>query len=147
MEEQLGNPEWIDTARSFVVNLGASRPQDALELLAPDANYRVLGHHALSGSFSGREAIATHLAALVTQTDGRFDPVKYVDWMLGLRHVAILVDVHVEVGRAEQLLHHLILMGFNSDNLIREVTVFSSDPDVADRLYGHLLRDGSAGAP
>jgi hypothetical protein len=143
MEDQLGNPEWIDTARSFVINLGTSRTDAALQWLAPDAVYRVLGKHALSGEFAGHDAISKHLAALIMQTDGRFDPVKFVDWMLGLRHVAVLVDVHVEVGRAAELLHHLLLIGFNSDDLIQEVTVFSSDPDVADRLYGHLLRDAS----
>jgi hypothetical protein len=143
MESELGNPDWIDIARSFISSVGVASPDDALRLLAPDATYRVLGHHALAGAFSGRDAIAGHLAALITQTDGRFDPVKYVDWMLGLRHVSMLVDVHVEVGRAGLLLRHLILMAFNADDLIEEVTVFSSDPDVAERLYGHLLRDAS----
>jgi hypothetical protein len=32
-------------------------------------------------------------------------------------------------------------MAFNNENLIEEVIVFTSDPDVADRLYGHLLRE------
>lgn len=141
MAEELGNPQWIDIARSFITSLGVARTDDALALLAPDATYRVLGRHALSGTFVGRDAIGEHLAALITQTDGRFDPVKFVDWMLGLRHVSLLVDVHVEVGRAEQLLRHLILMAFNIDDQIEEVTVFSSDPDVAERLYSHFLRD------
>src|SRR5580658_9156313 len=139
MGEELGNPEWVDIARSFVLSLGVPKTGDELPSVAPDATYRVLGHHSLSGAFVGRDAIARHLTAIVTQTDGRFDPVKFVDWMLGMRHVSLIVDVHVEVGRASQLLRHLILMGFNADDLIQEVVVFSSDPDVAERLYGHLL--------
>jgi hypothetical protein len=110
MTDELGNPTRIDIARSFVLSLGVATTNDALQLVAPDATYRVLGHHSLSGSFSGRDAIAKHLAAIVTQTDGRFDPVKFVDWMIGLRHVSVLVDVHVQVGRAAQLLRHLILI-------------------------------------
>jgi hypothetical protein len=140
MEHELGNPRWIDTARSFVTSLRDTTPDEAVRFLAPDVVYRVIGHHSLSGSFSGRDAAAEHLKALITQTDGRFDPVKFVDWMLGLRHVAVLVDIHVEVGRAGRLLRHLLLMGFGADDLVTELTVFSSDPDVAERLYGHLLR-------
>lgn len=143
MDYELGNPEWISSARSFVTSLGSGTTDGALALLAPEVVYRVLGHHALSGAFSGREAAAKHLEAIFTQTDGRFDPTKFDDWMLGLRHVSVLVDVHAEVGGAAQRLRHLILMRFNAEDLIEEVTVFFSDPDVAERLYGHFLRDGS----
>jgi hypothetical protein len=139
--DEFGNPKWIDIARSFVLSLGVATTDDALQSVAPNATYRVLGHHSLSGEFSGRDAIAKHLVAIVTQTDGRFDPVKFVDWMIGLRHVSVLVDVHVQVGHAAQLLRHLILMAFNAEDLIEEVIVFTSDPDVAERLYGHLLRE------
>jgi hypothetical protein len=107
-------------------------------------SYRVLGHHALSGAFSGRDQAGAHLKAIILQTDGRFDPVKFEDWMLGLFHVSVIVDVRAEVGGAGQRLRHLILMRFNAGDLIDEVTVFFSDPDVAERLYGHLLRDGSS---
>ncbi len=141
MDDDFGNPEWIDIGRSFVTSLGGARSDDALRLLAPNVAYRVLGHHSLSGAFSGREAVAQHLKAIVTQTDGRFDPVKFEDWMLGLRHVAVLLVVHAEVGGAAQQLRHLILMRFNDENLIDEVVVFFSDPEAAERLYGHLLRD------
>ncbi|HEV8065364.1 MAG TPA: hypothetical protein VGP46_11055 [Acidimicrobiales bacterium] len=143
MDHELGNPEWLGTARAFVTNLGAHATADTLRLLAPDVSYRVLGHHALSGTFSGREAVAAHLEAIINQTDGRLDPVKFDDWMLGLSHVSVLVDILVEVGAASQRLRHLILMRFNADDLIDELTVFFSDPASADRLYGHLLRDAS----
>ncbi|MGO8876259.1 MAG: hypothetical protein ACLQNG_10920 [Acidimicrobiales bacterium] len=145
MDDELGNPQWISVARSFVTNLGLGRTDEALRSLAPTVSYRVLGHHALSGTFSGRDQVAKHLKAIILQTDGRFDPVKFDDWMLGLFHVSILVDVQAEVGGASQRLRHLILMRFNSEDLIEEATIFFSDPDVAERLYGHLLRDGSSG--
>ena len=143
MEHELGNPEWIDTARSFVTLLGAPTSDDALRLLTPDVTYRVLGNHALSGAFTGRDEAARHLAALVRQTEGRIDPIKFVDWMLGLSHVSVLVDVEVEVGSAAQQIEHLILMRFNAADLIDEVIVFFADPEVADRVYGRYLR----GAP
>lgn len=143
MDNEFGNPEWIDTARSFVTRLGTPHSDEALDLLAPNVTYRVLGHHSLSGEFTGRDAVATHLAAIVTQTAGRFDPVKFIDWMLGLSHVSVLLDVHAEVGGAAELLRLLIAMAFDGDDRIQELTVFFSDPDVAERLYGHLLRDAS----
>jgi hypothetical protein len=143
MDGDFGNPEWIGIARSFVTSLGVGNTNEALKSFATDVVYRVVGHHALSGPFSGRDAVAKHFKAIITQTDGRFDPVKFDDWMLGLSHVSILVDVHVEVGGASQQLRHLILMRFNVEDLIDDVTVFFSDPEVAERLYGHLLRDGS----
>jgi len=147
MDSQLGSPEWIGVARDFVRSVGAETTDDAVRLLARDVTCRVHGHHSLSGAFAGREAVAEHLAAVITQTDGRIHPVKFDDWMLGLRHVSVLVDVHVEVGGAAELLRHLILMRFNPEDLIDDVTVFFSDPDVAERLYGGLLRDGSTRRP
>jgi len=144
MDNGLGNPKWISIARSFVTSLGLESTDDALRPLAPAVTFRVLGHHSLSGTFSGRDQVAKHLTSIIIQTDGRFDPVKFDDWMLGLSHVAVLVDIHAEVGGAAQRLRHLILMRFNAEDLIEEVTVFFSDPEAAERLYGHLLRDGSS---
>ncbi|MGA8295881.1 MAG: hypothetical protein WB770_02440 [Acidimicrobiales bacterium] len=144
MDNELGNPKWISIARSFVTSLGVGRTDDALRSLAPAVSFLVLGHHSLSGTFSGRDEAAKHLKAIITQTDGRFDLVKFDDWMLGLSHVSVLVDIDAEVDGAAQRLRHLILMRFDVEDLIEEVTVFFSDPEVADRLYGHLLRDGSS---
>ncbi len=143
MDHELGNPEWIGSARSFVTSLSAAPSDDALRLLAPDVTYRVLGHHSLSGTFSGRAEVAKHLEALIKQTGGRLDPVKFDDWMLGLSHVSVLVDIHAEVGGAALRLRLLILMRFNAEDLIEDITVYFSDPEAAERLYGHLLRDGS----
>ena len=67
--------------------------------------------------------------------------------MLGLRHVSILVEIDAQVGGAAERLGHLILMRFNGADLVEDVTVFFSDPDVADRLYGQLLRVASSDRP
>jgi hypothetical protein len=142
MDYEHGNVDWIGIARSFVTSVGDGRTDDALRLLTPDVTGRVHGHHSLSGTFSGREDVAKHFAAMMAQTDGRIDPVKFDDWMLGLRHISVLVDIHVEVGGAAELLRHLILMRFNVDDLIEELTIFFWDPDAAERLYGDRLREG-----
>jgi len=144
MDYGLGNPERIGVARSFVVSLGVAKTDEALQSLAPTATLRVLGHHSLSGAFSGRLEVAKHLEMLITQTDGRFDPVKFDDWMLGITHVSVLVEIHAEVGSAAQRLRHLILMRFGHDDLIEDVTVVFLDPEAADRLYGRFLRDGAS---
>lgn len=144
MEDELGNPSWIGIARSFLMSVATARTDDALRVLAPEVTYRVLGHHSLSGEFADREGVAEHLAAIITQTTGRFDPVKFDDWMLGLTHVSIIVDVDVEVGGKAQRLRHLIVMRFNADDLIDEVMVFFPDPEVAERIYGQYLREDSA---
>ncbi len=142
MDVELGNPEWIGTARSFVGGIGVGTIDDAARLLAPDVVYRVLGHHALSGVFSGRDAVAAHLRAVISQTDGRFDPVKFDDWMLGLRHVSVLVDVQAGGRRCFPATPTPALDAVRCGRPHRGSHGLSfSDPDVAERLYGHLLRD------
>jgi len=34
MDNELGNPEWIGSARSFLMNIAAAKTDDALRLLA-----------------------------------------------------------------------------------------------------------------
>jgi ketosteroid isomerase-like protein len=129
-------PTRMAIARRFLVLIGHRDVEQGIELLSPDATYRVPGSHALAGTFSGRDEIIRHLISLFERTGGTLDAFKWEDWMLGEHHVAALADVHMNTKGQIYKARHLFLVRFDAHDKIEEITVFFEDQRAAERFLG-----------
>lgn len=126
----------LDLAQQFMSHIGHRDFDSAMSLLAPDATYRVLGNSSLSGVFSGRADVTTHLTRLVERTNETFDTVNWEDWMVGASHVAALVTVQAQ---SRGMLYHgraIFLSKFRVDDKIEEFIVFFEDEAGVTRFLG-----------
>lgn len=127
--------ERVVRARRFFLSILRGDVEAGLGELAPDAEYHVPGRHRLSGTFRGRSEIGEHLHRLFELTAGDVDPVKWVDWMVGVDHVSVLVRTVMEAGHHRATGEHLFVVSFDPDGLIRRVRLFSEDPSDLDELF------------
>jgi ketosteroid isomerase-like protein len=129
-------PTRLDVAQQFVMHIGRREIDQVVELLAPSVTYRVLGHHALAGTFSGREEVSKHLVHLDDRASGTFDTIKYEDWMVGQDHVVGLAVI--SMGAAGRLFtgRAVFLFKFDGADRIVAIAVFFEDEDSAARFFG-----------
>ena len=123
-------------ARQFLAHIGHRDVDQGIELLSADATSRVPGSRALAGTFSGRDEVMRHLTDLYERTGGTFDAYKWEDWMVGEHHVAALADVHFDAKGQMYEGRHLLLVRFDLDDKIEEITVFFGDQRSIERLLG-----------
>jgi ketosteroid isomerase-like protein len=129
-------PTRLEAAQQFVMHIGHRDSERAMELLSPRVVYRVQGQHQLAGTFSGREAVTTHLMRLLERTKGTFEALKWEDWLLGENHVAALANIRVEADGRLYTGRHLYLVSFDIDDKIAEVVVFFEDQRAVERFFG-----------
>lgn len=132
----LADPNRLVLAQRFLTAIRTNDDDQAIKMLSENVRYHVLGNHALAGTFEGPQAVVAHLLDIANLTSGRFDVIKVQDMMLGVQHVAVLMDVHMEAERKSTLGRQLILVRFDNSDLIDSVTVFVDDLDAAERFYG-----------
>jgi len=72
------------------MGIATDRSADVLSLLSPTVVYAVPGEGPLSGVFRGRAEVSEHIGELFRITSGTFEVLKWVDWLVGLNHVAAL---------------------------------------------------------
>ena len=130
------HPKRMTIAQQFLAHIGHRDLDQGIELLSPDATYRVPGNHALAGTFSGHDEIVRHLMRLIERTGGTFDAFKWEDWMLGEYHVAALANVHLNTKGQMYKGRHIFLVGFDTHDKIEEITVFFEDQRSAERFLG-----------
>ena len=128
------NAARLTKVERFLHHLGQRDLAETLELLSPKVTYRVLGDHALAGLFTGREDVTRHLLAIAERTRGHFAPFKQDDVMVGVNHVAVLVDVRIQAPTSTMRTRLLILLGFDPAELIDAVTVFFEDLTAFERF-------------
>jgi hypothetical protein len=126
----------LECAEQIMLHIGNHQVGLATELLAPTVTYRVAGNHALAGTFSGPGEVARHLSHLFEFTHGTFDVFKWEDWLVGENHVAAVVDVHMEAERRAFVGKHIFVFQFNSEGLVKSITVFFEDEGSARRFFG-----------
>jgi hypothetical protein len=134
----------LHVAKEFALHLGHRDVAQVLPLLSPQVSFRVLGDHALAGTFIGPEAVANHLLELADVTRGTFEALKWADWLVGEEHVAALADVQMQ---ANQRIFHgrpLFLMTFDVNDRISEFTILFESEAAASRFFG---QDASADRP
>jgi ketosteroid isomerase-like protein len=125
----------LDLAQQFLMHIGHRDSAKALELLAPQATYRVAGHHSLAGLYTGRDEVTNHLCDLFQRTGGTLDTLKWEDWMMGEDHVAALVDNSLQTAHRVYSGRQLFVVGFDIDDKIVEVLVFFVDEAAAERFF------------
>jgi ketosteroid isomerase-like protein len=123
-------------ARIFLQHFGRRDSDVALGLMSDRVTYRVPGHSALSGTFSGREAVADHLAKVLDLAGGTMAAVKVEDVMEGLSHVAAIVDAHGQGGGRSYRGRNLYLFSFDADGLIDDIALFPCDEAALERFIG-----------
>ncbi len=135
------SPNRLQVAEKFMTSLGRSDVDGVVNLLSPDATYRVVGDHSLSGTFSAGE-IVDHLTALITSTSGTLDATKFVDWLIGDQFVACVTQITFH-GTGRRFSGHVVfLFRFDSVELIDRVTVFYEDADAVARFFGEKSPGG-----
>jgi ketosteroid isomerase-like protein len=98
--------------------------------------YQVPGQHALAGTFHGIDEVAAHLNNLADRSGGTFNVFKFEDWLAGEDTVAAVVDAHAQQPGAILTERILFLFGFDTSNLISEISVFFQNQDAIERFFG-----------
>jgi ketosteroid isomerase-like protein len=115
-------------------------------LLDPAVTYRVPGTNHLAGRFVGLQPVLEHLVQLRAYTEGVVDFAKWEDWMVGVNHVSLLVDIFFQHLGGQHTFRAIFLLEFTEDDLIRSVEVYFSDLAEADRFFSVTERPEEGGS-
>ena len=107
----------------------------AVELLDPKVSYRVPGSGRLAGTYEGPQAVSEHVQTLLALTDSRVNVLKWEDWMVGVNHLAGLVEFGVQRGAALNHVRAVLLIEMSNENTIRRIEVFFSNQANVDRFF------------
>lgn len=129
-------PTRLERTQRFLIHVGRFAPSWASEVLSPQVTYRVAGHHALAGTFSGRDEVVSHLAKVVEVTGGTFDPIKWEDWLVGESHVATIATFNIRADHRSFAGRMIYLVGFDNADLIVSIRAFFEDEDAAAQFLG-----------
>jgi hypothetical protein len=121
-------------ARRFLLSFSTPQFADAVGLLSPDVTYTVPGRNPLSGVFHGPTEVKRHLDELLEFSNGTYDVLKWVDWMVGESHVAALQYAQVQRRDSVYRGHHLYLVQSDQNDRLSEIRLFFEDQEAADRF-------------
>jgi ketosteroid isomerase-like protein len=128
----------LEATQQFLTHIERREVEQAIELLSPGVSYHVLGNHAFSGTFSGREEVRKHLIKIDERTMGTVDTVKWDDWLVGEDHVAALANITMTAAGRRFTGRLLFLAKFDVADLMVGVTVIFEDEASALRFFGPL---------
>jgi ketosteroid isomerase-like protein len=128
--------ERVDRVRRCFLALAAGDVDAAGSELAEDVEYRVPGRSQLSGTYQGRPAVLARFRALFERTAGDVDAIKWVDWMVGVDHVAVLLRVMMEVDLHRQVGDRLFVVDFDPQGAIRSIDMYLHDEADLSSLFG-----------
>jgi len=126
----------LKCAEDFMTHLGDHEIDEATKLLSPTVTYRVVGSHALAGTFFGPEEVSGHLGRLLEFTRGTLDVLKWEDWLVGESHVATVVDINMRAQGRVFIGKHIFLLQFDTKGLVTGITVFFENEASARRFFG-----------
>jgi ketosteroid isomerase-like protein len=113
--------------------------RDVLSLLSPDVVYTVPGHSPLAGVFRGPVEVYEHVGKLFTLTSGTLETLKWVDWLVGLSHIAALQFAQAQGGGVIYRNHHMYVIETGENDLLSKIRIFFEDQSEADNFFAHLL--------
>lgn len=122
-------------ARRFFLSYSLSDLDEALPLLSPDVVYTVPGDNKLSGVFQGRDEVRRHIAALIDYSQGTFEVLKWLDWMVGETHITALQYAQAQNAHRIYRGHHLYLLETDSDDLVSDIKIFFENQASADQFF------------
>ncbi len=113
-------------------------PRDVLSLLSPDVVYTVPGQGPMAGVFRGRDEVYEHIVELFSATAGTLQTLKWVDWLVGLSHVAALQFAQAQAGGVIYRNHHMFVVETGRNDLLSNIRVFFEDQTQADTFFANL---------
>jgi ketosteroid isomerase-like protein len=134
-------PARVVNARRFLMGISTGNSAEVLSLLSPDVVYTVPGQSPMAGVFRGPVEVYEHISKLFRMTSGAVETLKWVDWLVGLSHVAALQFVQIQGGGAIYRKHHLYLVETGEDDLLSSMRVFFENQTEADSFFTNLLSE------
>jgi uncharacterized protein len=129
-------PSLASAARIFLQHYGRGDSDVVLRLMSEHVTYHVPGHSRLSGVFTGREAVAQHLANIHDVASGTMAASKVDDLMVGVTHVTAMVETHAQSDGRSYHGRVLYLFSFDVDGLIDGIALFPCDEAALERFVG-----------
>jgi hypothetical protein len=129
-------PSRLQVAQRVAAHLGHPDFDQIIGLLSPEVTYRVVGNHALAGTFRGPDQAMAHVKQVVDWTGNTYEAFKWEDWLVGDHHVAALVRIHAHSHGAAFAARLVLLFGFDLADRVGEITVCFEDPSAAERFFG-----------
>jgi ketosteroid isomerase-like protein len=124
-------------ARRFFLSYSREHVDDAVQLLSPHVLYSVPGHSRLSGVFHGPDEVRRHIVKLIDFSQGTFEVLKWMDWMIGETHITALQYAQAQTHGRIYRGHHVYLLEFDPGDLLSVIKVFFEDQAAADRFFAY----------
>jgi ketosteroid isomerase-like protein len=124
----------LTNARRFLLSTPQTDPGDIALLLSPDVVYTVPGSHRLAGVFRGPDEVMDHIARLIDYSNGTFEVLRWVDWMVGDTHITALQYAQAQNAGRIYRGHHLYLLETDTDDRLSDIKVFFEDQRAAERF-------------
>ncbi len=128
-------PARLVNVRKFFQSLSDETLDDVDHLLAPGVTYTVPGRSSLSGVFRGPAEVKRHLAQLLALSAKTYDVLKWIDWMVGESHIAVLQSIQLQRESAIYRAHTLYLVQSDPDDLLSDIRVYFEDQQDADAFF------------
>jgi ketosteroid isomerase-like protein len=114
---------------------------DVLSLLSPNVVYTVPGHSPMAGVFRGPVEVHEHIQKLFRVTSGTFQILKWVDFLVGLTHVAALQFAQAQGDGAIYRSHHVYMVATDHNDLLTDIRIFFENQTEADAFFTSLSRE------
>ena len=124
-------------AKRFLLSYSKEHVDDAVQLLSPHVVYSVPGHSQISGVFHGPEEVRRHIVKLIDFSRGTFEVVKWMDWMIGESHIAVLQYAQAQTRGRIYRGHHIYVLEFDPDDLLSVINVFFENQEDADQFFAY----------
>jgi len=131
-------PVRLVKARRFLMGITADNAGDVLSLLSPDVVYTVPGQGPQAGVFHGPAEVYEHIRKLFSATSGTLETLKWIDWLVGLSHVAALQFAQAQGSGIIYRNHHMYVIETGEDDLLTTIRVFFEDQAEADAFFASL---------
>jgi ketosteroid isomerase-like protein len=135
-------PARLINARRFLMGIMTNNSRgDVMSLLSPDVVYTVPGQSPMAGIFRGPVEVYEHVAKLFTATLDTLETLKWVDWLVGLSHVAALQFAHAQGGGVIYRNHHIYVIEAGENDLLSKIQMYFEDQKEADAFFINLLSE------
>jgi hypothetical protein len=81
--------------------------------------------------------VCDHIGHLFSVTSGTFETLKWVDWLVGLSHVAALQSAQAQDGGVIYRNHHTFVIETGEDDLLSNIRIFFEDQSAATTFFAY----------
>ena len=125
----------LANAQRFLVGLANNELDEVVHLLSDQVVYTVPGHMPISGTFRGPDQVKEHLNQLLAFSRSTFDVLKWVDWLVGETHVAVLQYAQIQAHGSVYRGHHLYVVEVDYHDKLTQIRIFFEDQAAAERFF------------